>query len=164
MLSGLLVQAFGYRGTFMFCGLLALCALVLFAVPTATHDLPMRIRTVIGFDFGSFRMLTTTTRLISVRTVRARAADKEADLTASREAVTPQPGHETRVTPRPRLRDAGQDGVTTGVVVVDPGALGGGVVAGGVPDGALAGVGVAAADDDDQAPVPRALSAATRKT
>jgi SET family sugar efflux transporter-like MFS transporter len=29
----LLVQAFGYRGTFMFCGLLALCALVLFAVP-----------------------------------------------------------------------------------------------------------------------------------
>ena len=137
---------------------------VLFAVPTATHDLPMRIRTVIGFDFGSFRMLTTTTRLISVRTVRARAADKEADLTASREAVTPQPGHETRVTPRPRLRDAGQDGVTTGVVVVDPGALGGGVVAGGVPDGALAGVGVTGADDDDQAPVPRALSAATRKT
>ncbi|WP_028210978.1 sugar efflux transporter [Paraburkholderia mimosarum] len=33
VLSGLLVQAFGYRGTFVFCGLLALCALVLFAVP-----------------------------------------------------------------------------------------------------------------------------------
>lgn len=33
VLSGLLVQALGYRGTFLFCGLLALCALVLFAVP-----------------------------------------------------------------------------------------------------------------------------------
>ncbi len=33
VLSGLLVQAFGYRGTFLFCSLLALCALVLFAVP-----------------------------------------------------------------------------------------------------------------------------------
>ncbi|QGZ56668.1 sugar efflux transporter [Paraburkholderia acidiphila] len=33
VLSGLLVQAFGYRGTFVFCSLLALCALVLFAVP-----------------------------------------------------------------------------------------------------------------------------------
>lgn len=33
VLSGLLVQAFGYRGTFLFCGVLALCALVLFAVP-----------------------------------------------------------------------------------------------------------------------------------
>jgi SET family sugar efflux transporter-like MFS transporter len=33
VLSGLLVQAFSYRGTFVFCGLLALCALVLFAVP-----------------------------------------------------------------------------------------------------------------------------------
>ncbi len=33
VLSGLLVQAFGYRGTFLFCGALALCALVLFAVP-----------------------------------------------------------------------------------------------------------------------------------
>ncbi|WP_134168723.1 sugar efflux transporter [Paraburkholderia caballeronis] len=33
VLSGMLVQAFGYRGTFLFCGLLALCALVLFAVP-----------------------------------------------------------------------------------------------------------------------------------
>jgi MFS transporter, SET family, sugar efflux transporter len=32
VLSGVLVQAFGYRGTFLFCGLLALCALVLFAV------------------------------------------------------------------------------------------------------------------------------------
>jgi len=138
--------------------------LVLFAVPTATHDPPMRIPTVIGWDLGSFRMLTTTTRLISVRTVRARAADRDAGLTASLEAVTPQPGHETRVTPRPRLRDAGQDAVTTGVVVDDPGVLGGGVVAGGVPDGALAGVGVTGADDDDQAPVPRALSAATRKT
>jgi MFS transporter, SET family, sugar efflux transporter len=33
VLSGMLVQAFGYRGTFLFCGVLALCALVLFAVP-----------------------------------------------------------------------------------------------------------------------------------
>ncbi|HTH61359.1 MAG TPA: sugar efflux transporter [Paraburkholderia sp.] len=33
VLSGLLVQAFGFRGTFLFCGVLALCALVLFAVP-----------------------------------------------------------------------------------------------------------------------------------
>lgn len=33
VLSGLLVQAFGYRGTFLFCAVLALCALVLFAVP-----------------------------------------------------------------------------------------------------------------------------------
>jgi MFS transporter, SET family, sugar efflux transporter len=32
VLSGMLVQAFGYRGTFLVCGLLALCALVLFAV------------------------------------------------------------------------------------------------------------------------------------
>ncbi|RQH09028.1 sugar efflux transporter [Paraburkholderia dinghuensis] len=32
VLSGMLVQAFGYRGTFLFCGLLAVCALVLFAV------------------------------------------------------------------------------------------------------------------------------------
>lgn len=124
----------------------------------------MRIRRVIGLDLGSFRTLTTTTRLISVRTVPARAADRDAGLTASLEAVTPHPGHETRVTPRPRLRDAGQDSVATGVVMTDPGVLGGGVVAGGVPDGALAGVGVTGADDDDQAPVPRALSAATRKT
>ncbi len=33
VLSGLLVGAFGYRGTFVFCSLLAICALVLFAVP-----------------------------------------------------------------------------------------------------------------------------------
>ena len=33
VLSGMLVQAFGYRGTFLFCSALALCALVLFAVP-----------------------------------------------------------------------------------------------------------------------------------
>lgn len=33
VLSGMLVQAFGYRGTFLFCGVLAVCALVLFAVP-----------------------------------------------------------------------------------------------------------------------------------
>ncbi|CAG4906007.1 Sugar efflux transporter C [Paraburkholderia gardini] len=33
VLSGLLVGTFGYRGTFVFCGLLALGALVLFAVP-----------------------------------------------------------------------------------------------------------------------------------
>ncbi|WP_233868480.1 sugar efflux transporter [Paraburkholderia adhaesiva] len=32
VLSGMLVQAFGYRGTFLFCGLLAVCALILFAV------------------------------------------------------------------------------------------------------------------------------------
>lgn len=37
VLSGLLVQAFGYRGTFLFCGVLALCALVLFAVPGETY-------------------------------------------------------------------------------------------------------------------------------
>lgn len=145
---------------------------MLLAVPTATHDRPMRIRRVIGSDLGSFRTFTTTTRLISVRTVPARAADRDAVLTASLEAVTPHPGHETRVTPRPRLRDARQDAVATGVVTGDPGVLGGGVVAegvaGGVPDGALAGAlagaGVTGADDDDQAPVPRALSAATRKT
>jgi MFS transporter, SET family, sugar efflux transporter len=33
VLSGMLVQAFSYRGTFLFCGALAACALVLFAVP-----------------------------------------------------------------------------------------------------------------------------------
>jgi SET family sugar efflux transporter-like MFS transporter len=39
VLSGLLVQAFSYRGTFLFCGLLALCALVLFAVPGYRYPL-----------------------------------------------------------------------------------------------------------------------------
>lgn len=42
VLSGLLVQAFGYRGTFVFCGLLALCALVLFAVPGDRYPLIVR--------------------------------------------------------------------------------------------------------------------------
>lgn len=44
VLSGLLVQAFGYRGTFLFCGVLALCALVLFAVPGERY--PVIIRAV----------------------------------------------------------------------------------------------------------------------
>jgi MFS transporter, SET family, sugar efflux transporter len=42
VLSGLLVQAFSYRGTFLFCGLLALCALVLFAVPGYRYPLMWR--------------------------------------------------------------------------------------------------------------------------
>jgi SET family sugar efflux transporter-like MFS transporter len=42
VLSGLLVQAFGFRGTFLFCGLLALCALVLFAVPAERYPLIIR--------------------------------------------------------------------------------------------------------------------------
>ena len=37
VLSGMLVQAFGYRGTFLFCGVLAVCSLVLFAVPGASY-------------------------------------------------------------------------------------------------------------------------------
>ncbi|WP_233885185.1 sugar efflux transporter [Paraburkholderia flagellata] len=44
VLSGMLVQAFGYRGTFLFCSLLALCALVLFAVPGEQY--PKMARTV----------------------------------------------------------------------------------------------------------------------
>ena len=47
VLSGLLVQAFSYRGTFVFCGLLALCALVLFAVPGWRY--PLIARAVRGF-------------------------------------------------------------------------------------------------------------------
>ncbi|MGF6753408.1 MFS family permease [Paraburkholderia sp. GAS42] len=42
VLSGLLVEAFGYRGTFVFCGLLALGALVLFAVPGWRYPLMAR--------------------------------------------------------------------------------------------------------------------------
>ncbi|HXZ06973.1 MAG TPA: sugar efflux transporter [Paraburkholderia sp.] len=42
VLSGLLVEAFSYRGTFVFCGLLALCALVLFAVPGWRYPLMAR--------------------------------------------------------------------------------------------------------------------------
>jgi len=42
VLSGLLVQAFSYRGTFLFCGLLALCALVLFAVPGYRYPIMWR--------------------------------------------------------------------------------------------------------------------------
>jgi SET family sugar efflux transporter-like MFS transporter len=42
VLSGMLVQAFSYRGTFLFCGLLALCALVLFAVPGYRYPLMWR--------------------------------------------------------------------------------------------------------------------------
>jgi SET family sugar efflux transporter-like MFS transporter len=38
----MLVQAFSYRGTFVFCGLLALCALVLFAVPGYRYPLMWR--------------------------------------------------------------------------------------------------------------------------
>ena len=38
----MLVQAFSYRGTFLFCGLLALCALVLFAVPGYRYPLMWR--------------------------------------------------------------------------------------------------------------------------
>ena len=44
VLSGMLVQAFGYRGTFLFCGALALCALVLFAVPGERY--PQMLRAV----------------------------------------------------------------------------------------------------------------------
>lgn len=44
VLSGVLVQAFGYRGTFLFCSALALCALVLFAVPGERY--PVIIRAV----------------------------------------------------------------------------------------------------------------------
>jgi SET family sugar efflux transporter-like MFS transporter len=47
VLSGLLVQAFSYRGTFVFCGLLALCALVLFAVPGWRY--PQMARAVRGY-------------------------------------------------------------------------------------------------------------------
>jgi MFS transporter, SET family, sugar efflux transporter len=47
VLSGLLVQALGYRGTFLFCGLLALCALVLFAVPGEQY--PHIARAVLRF-------------------------------------------------------------------------------------------------------------------
>jgi MFS transporter, SET family, sugar efflux transporter len=36
VLSGMLVQAFGYRGTFLFCGVLALCALGLFTARADT--------------------------------------------------------------------------------------------------------------------------------
>jgi MFS transporter, SET family, sugar efflux transporter len=38
----MLVQALGYRGTFLFCGLLALCALVLFAVPEESLYMVLR--------------------------------------------------------------------------------------------------------------------------
>jgi MFS transporter, SET family, sugar efflux transporter len=47
VLSGLLVQAFSYRGTFVFCGLLALSALVLFAVPGWRY--PQIARAVRGY-------------------------------------------------------------------------------------------------------------------
>ncbi|MFP6560566.1 sugar efflux transporter [Paraburkholderia sp. B3] len=50
VLSGLLVQALGYRGTFLFCGLLALCALVLFAVPGEQY--PHIARAVLRFVRG----------------------------------------------------------------------------------------------------------------
>jgi SET family sugar efflux transporter-like MFS transporter len=55
VLSGLLVQAFGYRGTFMFCALLALCALVLFAVPGERYALIARAarRRLAGWGGGS---------------------------------------------------------------------------------------------------------------
>jgi SET family sugar efflux transporter-like MFS transporter len=42
VLSGMLVQVFSYRGTFLFCGLLALCALVLFAVPAERYPVIAR--------------------------------------------------------------------------------------------------------------------------
>jgi MFS transporter, SET family, sugar efflux transporter len=42
VLSGMLVQAFGYRGTFLVCGVLALCALVLFAVPSEQYPVIAR--------------------------------------------------------------------------------------------------------------------------
>ncbi|HEY1609920.1 MAG TPA: sugar efflux transporter [Paraburkholderia sp.] len=42
VLSGVLVQAFGYRGTFLFCAVLAVCALVLFAVPGERYPVMAR--------------------------------------------------------------------------------------------------------------------------
>nr|WP_222858852.1 sugar efflux transporter [Paraburkholderia phenoliruptrix] len=56
VLSGLLVQAFGYRGTFLFCGLLALCALVLFAVPGYRYPLMWRaVRRFARMQYDAFR-------------------------------------------------------------------------------------------------------------
>nr|WP_222858277.1 sugar efflux transporter [Paraburkholderia phenoliruptrix] len=56
VLSGLLVQAFGYRGTFLFCGLLALCALVLFAVPGYRYPLMWRaVRRFARMQYEAFR-------------------------------------------------------------------------------------------------------------
>jgi len=53
VLSGLLVQAFSYRGTFLICGLLALCALVLFAVPGYRYPLMWRaLRRVAREQYG----------------------------------------------------------------------------------------------------------------
>ena len=56
VLSGLLVQAFGYRGTFLFCGLLALCALVLFAVPGYRYPLMWRaVRRFARTQYDTFK-------------------------------------------------------------------------------------------------------------
>ena len=53
VLSGMLVQAFSYRGTFLFCGLLALCALALFAVPAERY--PVIARAVREFLRGRMK-------------------------------------------------------------------------------------------------------------
>jgi SET family sugar efflux transporter-like MFS transporter len=47
------VQAFSYRGTFLFCGLLALCALVLFAVPGYRYPLMWRaVKRFVGEQYA----------------------------------------------------------------------------------------------------------------
>jgi SET family sugar efflux transporter-like MFS transporter len=60
VLSGLLVQAFSYRGTFLFCGLLALCALVLFAVPGYRY--PQMWRAVQRFARAQYGKVQTRRR------------------------------------------------------------------------------------------------------
>ncbi|MCC8395166.1 sugar efflux transporter [Paraburkholderia sp. MMS20-SJTR3] len=56
VLSGLLVQAFSYRGTFLICGFLALCALVLFAVPGYRYPLMWRaVRRFAAAQYGKLR-------------------------------------------------------------------------------------------------------------
>ncbi|PLZ04489.1 MFS transporter [Burkholderia sp. WAC0059] len=58
VLSGLLVQALGYRGTFVCCAALALCALVLFAVPGEYYGRMARAlgrRIARGLDRGRTR-------------------------------------------------------------------------------------------------------------
>ncbi|CAB3794200.1 Sugar efflux transporter C [Paraburkholderia caffeinitolerans] len=69
VLSGLLVQAFGYRGTFLFCGVLALCALVLFAVPGEMYPrMAYAARRHARERFGSRSGRTSSTRGAKQRT------------------------------------------------------------------------------------------------